>query len=88
MFTQFEAFQLVPYVSSVQTLHGFVLQAIPGTYQTTNSLCSRNFQNVKLNLTLLKFDHFTATQILHEIKFQLILSVQKYYFSNFKGSEF
>ena len=36
----------------------------------TNPLCSRNFQNVKLKgLTLLKFDHFTATQILREIKF-------------------
>ena len=36
---------------------------------SNTSLCSRNFQNVKLGLTLLKFDPFTATQILREIQF-------------------
>ena len=34
------------------------------------ALCSRNFQYVKLKgLTLLKFDHFTTSPILREIKF-------------------
>ena len=35
----------------------------------TTSLCSRNFENVKLGMTMLKFDSFTATQNLREIKF-------------------
>ena len=47
------------------------------------ALCSRNFQNVKLGLTLLKFDNFTATQILCEIKFWWIQTVQKCYIYQF-----
>ena len=41
------------------------------------ALCSRNFQNVKLRLTLLKFDDLTATPILSEITFWWIQTVQK-----------
>ena len=52
------------------------------------SLCSTKFQNVKLRMTLLKFDNFTATPILCEIKFLQIRMVQKCYFGNFEGSEF
>ena len=36
---------------------------------STNTLCSRNFQNVKLGLTLSKFDNLTVTPILREIEF-------------------
>ena len=48
------------------------------------ALCSRNFQNAKLRLDFLKFDHFTATQNLREIKFWQIQTVQKCHFWQFQ----
>ena len=48
------------------------------------ALCSRNFQNVKLSLTLLKFDHFITTPILREIILWRIQMVQKRHFGQFQ----
>ena len=60
---------VVPYEG--QTI---VLSDRPGT------LCSRNFQNVKLSLDFVEIDLFIATQILHEIKFWRVQAVQKCHF--------
>ena len=43
----------------------------------TRTLCSRNFQNVKLRIDFVDIWSFTATPILHEIKFLGIQTVQK-----------
>ena len=54
---------------------GAILKVMDG-WLCTYALCSRNFQNVKLRLDFV-YDHFTATQILYEIKFWRIQTVQK-----------
>ena len=61
---------------SLQVLHVF-----------PKAQCSRNFQNVKLRLDFVKFDNFTATQILLEIKFWKIQTVHNVIFGNFRHSE-
>ena len=48
------------------------------------SLCSRNFQNVKLRLDFVEIDYFTATQILREIQFRRIQMVQRCHFWQFQ----
>ena len=50
------------------------------------SLCSENFKMGKV-LTLSKFDQFTATQFLCEIKFGKFKQSKNIIFGNFKESE-
>ena len=52
------------------------------------ALCSRNFQNVKLGLTLLKYDDFfTATQIYVKSNFGAFKRSKNVIFGNSTGSE-
>ena len=48
--------------------------------EVAKTLCSRNFQNVKLRLDFVEIDYFTATQILREIQLWQIQTVQKCHF--------
>ena len=64
---------------------------VKSTYLLPNytvTLCSRNFQNVKLLLDFVEFDHFTATPILRQIKYLRIQTVKNDIFANFRGSKF
>ena len=85
-FGKFKRSKNVIFLLSRNPLHVTITQ-IWWKRKTTFPLCSRNFQNVKLRLVFVEIRSFYlhCTQILREIKFWWIQTVQKCHLWQFSG---